>query len=203
MCLFCSQKFVGGREACIEFFRHMNNTHQFNIGHPDNMVRPLWPSSLTVRLDPLTRFLGFCERIYWNFTIAVERSPVSELCKNIQRSQYAKRSYEKEIASRTEQRRSIIWQILSYKLSWNGQKMDTGISHNQIISTGLESGLRANERPSKTNSQFPYSTNSMLSKLAQMFATSSGVLFWAFSVLVKKLQLIVCEKSIIFFKFWS
>ena len=39
MCLFCSQKFVGGREACIEFFRHMNNTHQFNIGHPDNMVR--------------------------------------------------------------------------------------------------------------------------------------------------------------------
>ena len=38
MCLFCSQKFVGGREACIEFFRHMNNTHQFNIGHPDNMV---------------------------------------------------------------------------------------------------------------------------------------------------------------------
>ena len=48
MCLFCSQKFVGGREACIEFFRHMNNTHQFNIGHPDNMVRPLWPSTLTV-----------------------------------------------------------------------------------------------------------------------------------------------------------
>ena len=38
MCLFCSQKFAGGREACIEFFRHMNNTHQFNIGHPDNMV---------------------------------------------------------------------------------------------------------------------------------------------------------------------
>ena len=41
MCLFCSQKFVGGREACIEFFRHMNNTHQFNIEHPENMVRPV------------------------------------------------------------------------------------------------------------------------------------------------------------------
>ena len=60
MCLFCSQKFVGGREACIEFFRHMNNTHQFNIGHPDNMVRPLWPSTLTVHFhcpDEILRFL--------------------------------------------------------------------------------------------------------------------------------------------------
>merc|ERR1712131_282194 len=38
MCLFCSQRFTGGREACVEFFRHMNDTHQFNIGHPDNMV---------------------------------------------------------------------------------------------------------------------------------------------------------------------
>merc|ERR1712235_202473 len=38
MCLFCSQRFTGGREACVEFFRHMNDTHQFNIGHSDNMV---------------------------------------------------------------------------------------------------------------------------------------------------------------------
>ena len=37
MCLFCSARFTGGREACVAFFRHMNDTHQFNIGHPDNM----------------------------------------------------------------------------------------------------------------------------------------------------------------------
>ena len=102
--------------------------------------RPPWPSTFIVRFEPLMRFLGFCERIYWNFTIAVERSPVSELCKNIQRSQYAERSYEKEIASRTEQRRSIIWQILSYKLSWNGQEMDTGMFRNQIIPDSPDSG---------------------------------------------------------------
>ena len=38
MCLFCSKEFRGGRSACVDFFRHMNDTHQFNIGHPDNMV---------------------------------------------------------------------------------------------------------------------------------------------------------------------
>ena len=38
MCLFCSKEFKGGRSACVDFFRHMNDTHQFNIGHPDNMV---------------------------------------------------------------------------------------------------------------------------------------------------------------------
>ena len=38
MCLFCSQKFTGNRGSCVELFRHMNNIHQFNVGHPDNMV---------------------------------------------------------------------------------------------------------------------------------------------------------------------
>lgn len=62
MCLFCSQKFVGGREACIEFFRHMNNTHQFNIGHPDNMVRF---SKLFMLRRPYTSAYWRCFRFLW------------------------------------------------------------------------------------------------------------------------------------------
>ena len=38
MCIFCSTEFVGGYSEVADFFNHMSAKHQFNIGHPDNMV---------------------------------------------------------------------------------------------------------------------------------------------------------------------
>ena len=38
MCLFCSKEFKGGYDQVVEFFNHMSQQHQFNVGHPDNMV---------------------------------------------------------------------------------------------------------------------------------------------------------------------
>ena len=38
MCLFCSAEFKGGYDQVVEFFNHMSQKHQFNVGHPDNMV---------------------------------------------------------------------------------------------------------------------------------------------------------------------
>ena len=38
MCIFCSTKFEGSYAQVVEFFNHMSSKHQFNVGHPDNMV---------------------------------------------------------------------------------------------------------------------------------------------------------------------
>jgi hypothetical protein len=38
MCLFCSTEFNGTYEEVASFFNHMSDKHQFNVGHPDNMV---------------------------------------------------------------------------------------------------------------------------------------------------------------------